>query len=59
MARIIVNMASPELDVCPECKNLIFKSEGAWLDVSLAGAYYADTSNKHAHQPAQEAHNAL
>lgn len=54
MARIIVNMSTPELDVCPTCKNLIFKAEGVWLDVSLSGAYYADTENPHEHQPAEQ-----
>jgi hypothetical protein len=52
MMRIPVNLATPGLAVCPECKSLIVHAEGAWLNVSLsATAYVADTSNQHAHQP--------
>jgi hypothetical protein len=54
VAHIPVSMASDELDVCPECHNLIYKSEGAWLDVWLSGPYYADTEAPHKHQPVHQ-----
>ena len=50
--KIFVNMVTPGLDVCPECKNLIVKVEGAWLDVWTSGPYYADDTKLHKHQPA-------
>lgn len=52
MARIPVNMTTQELDVCPECKSLIYKAEGAWLDVWLPD--HADTETPHRHQPVQD-----
>lgn len=51
MTHIRINMSTPELDVCPTCKHLIYKREGAWLDVWLSGTYFADTETPHAHQP--------
>lgn len=51
--RIPVNMASEALDACPVCQALIYRSEGAWLDVWLSGPYYADTDTRHKHQPAE------
>jgi hypothetical protein len=39
-----VNMASEELDLCPECKTLIYKTEAAWLDIWTSGPWYADST---------------
>lgn len=54
MTHIPVNMATQELDSCPECRHLIYKSEGAWLDIWVNGPWFADTDTPHRHQPGQE-----
>ena len=48
--RFPVNMAAP-LGACPVCRDLVYKTEGAWLDVLIGAAWYADTEFPHRHQP--------
>lgn len=46
-----VNMTTAELDLCPDCKALIFKADAGLLDIWQNGPWYADTDTPHKHQP--------
>ena len=48
---IPVNMTTEELDLCAECKTLVYRHATGLLDILTTGPWYADTEAMHVHQP--------